>query len=109
VTGAVITVPAYFDHRQRTETMRAAEIAGLKVLRLINEPTAAAIAYMNKDKNDLYGKTVMVFDLGGGRNIYSTKLHIFLSMFNQEELVRNSLRSTSVYFLKKNLLSLIYR
>ncbi|PAV60905.1 hypothetical protein WR25_17157 [Diploscapter pachys] len=66
VTGAVITVPAYFDSRQRTETMRAAEIAGLKVLRLINEPTAAAIAYMNKDKNDLNGKTVMVFDLGGG-------------------------------------------
>ncbi|PAV90172.1 hypothetical protein WR25_10147 [Diploscapter pachys] len=66
VTGAVITVPAYFDHRQRTETMRAAEIAGLKVLRLINEPTAAAIAYMNKDKNELNGKTVMIFDLGGG-------------------------------------------
>ncbi|PAV71671.1 hypothetical protein WR25_27038 [Diploscapter pachys] len=66
VTGAVITVPAYFDHRQRTETMRAAEIAGLKVLRLINEPTAAAIAYMNKDRNELNGKTVMIFDLGGG-------------------------------------------
>ncbi|PAV90086.1 hypothetical protein WR25_17540 [Diploscapter pachys] len=66
VTGAVITVPAYFDHRQRNETMRAAEIAGLKVLRLINEPTAAAIAYMNKDRNELNGKTVMVFDLGGG-------------------------------------------
>ncbi|PAV68668.1 hypothetical protein WR25_18741 [Diploscapter pachys] len=66
VTGAVITVPAYFDNRQRTETMRAAEIAGLKVLRLISEPTAAAIAYMNKDKDDLNGKTVMIFDLGGG-------------------------------------------
>ncbi|PAV71743.1 hypothetical protein WR25_04396 [Diploscapter pachys] len=66
VTGAVITVPAYFDHRQRAETMRAAEIAGLRVLKLISEPTAAAIAYMNKDKNELNGKTVMVFDLGGG-------------------------------------------
>ncbi|PAV83921.1 hypothetical protein WR25_06327 [Diploscapter pachys] len=66
VTGAVITVPAYFDHRQRAETMRAAEIAGLKVLKLISEPTAAAIAYMNKEKNELNEKTVMVFDLGGG-------------------------------------------
>ena len=50
--------------------MRAAEIAELKVLRLISEPTAAAIAYMNKDKNELNGKTVMVFDLGGGRNLF---------------------------------------
>ncbi|PAV61946.1 hypothetical protein WR25_19051 [Diploscapter pachys] len=66
VTDAVIAVPAYFDHRQRAETMRAAEIAGLKVLRFINEPTAAVIAYMNKDENELNGKTVMVFDLGGG-------------------------------------------
>ncbi|PAV78080.1 hypothetical protein WR25_12163 [Diploscapter pachys] len=46
--------------------MEAAKIAGLKVLRLVNEPTAAAIAYMNKDKDDLNGKTVMIFDLGGG-------------------------------------------
>ena len=84
VTGAVITVPAYFDHRQRTETMRAAEIAELNVLRLINEPTAAAIAYMNKDKNELNGKTIMVFDLGGGRNNYSIELHNFLSMFKSQ-------------------------
>ncbi|PAV90223.1 hypothetical protein WR25_08310 [Diploscapter pachys] len=66
VTHAVITVPAYFNHQQKVETRRAAEIAGLKVLRLISEPTAAVIAYMNKDKYDLNGKTVMVFDLGGG-------------------------------------------
>ncbi|PAV85035.1 hypothetical protein WR25_04477 [Diploscapter pachys] len=64
ITGAVITVPAYFNHRQRAETMKAAELAGLRVLRLINEPTAAAIAYGQKDNLD--GKTVMIYDLGGG-------------------------------------------
>ncbi|PAV91074.1 hypothetical protein WR25_01279 [Diploscapter pachys] len=64
IIGAVITVPAYFNHRQRAETMKAAELAGLIVLRLINEPTAAAIAYGQKDNLD--GKTVMIYDLGGG-------------------------------------------
>ena len=62
--------------------MRAAEIAELKVLRLINEPTAAVIAYMDKDKNELNGKTVMVFDLGGGRNTCSIELHNFFSIFS---------------------------
>ena len=105
MTGAVITVPAYFDHRQRTETMRAAEIAELKVLRLINEPTAAAIAYMNRDKDKLNGKTVMIFDLGGGRNTYSIESHNFLSMFS---LRGNNCQKTlcdllPVYFLLKNL------
>ncbi|PAV65391.1 hypothetical protein WR25_19312 [Diploscapter pachys] len=64
IIGAVITVPAYFNHRQRAETMKAAELAGLKVLRLINEPTAAAIAYGQRDNLD--GKTVLIYDLGGG-------------------------------------------
>ena len=91
VTGAVITVPAYFDQRQRAETMQAAEIAELKVLRLINEPTAAAIAYMNKDKNELNGKTVMIFDLGGGRNTYSIELHNFFSMRSLRENNRQKL------------------
>ena len=91
MTGAVITVPAYFDHRQRAETMRAAEIAGLNVLRLINEPTAAAIAYMNKDKKEVDGKTVMVFDLGGGRNTYSSALRNFPSMFSLRENNRQKL------------------
>ena len=108
MTGAVITVPAYFDHRQRAETMRAAEIAELKVLRLINEPTAAAIAYMNKDKNELNGKTVMVFDLGGGRNTYSIELHNFLSMFSLRGNNRQKL--IAIYpqyiFFKKNLSNL---
>ncbi|WP_405889358.1 molecular chaperone DnaK [Streptomyces sp. NBC_00133] len=62
VTDAVITVPAYFNDSQRTATKEAGEIAGLKVLRIINEPTAAALAY-GLDKDD---QTILVFDLGGG-------------------------------------------
>jgi molecular chaperone DnaK len=64
VTQAVITVPAYFDDAQRTATKEAGQIAGLEVLRIINEPTAAALAYgLDKEKAD---QTVLVFDLGGG-------------------------------------------
>ena len=63
-TGAVITVPAYFDDAQRQATKDAARLAGLEVLRLLNEPTAAAIAYGLQDGND--GKRVAVYDLGGG-------------------------------------------
>ncbi len=64
VTQAVITVPAYFDDAQRTATKEAGAIAGLEVLRIINEPTAAALAYgLDKDGKD---QTVLVFDLGGG-------------------------------------------
>ena len=61
---AVITVPAYFDDAQRTATKEAGQIAGLEVLRIINEPTAAALAYgLDKEGAD---QTVLVFDLGGG-------------------------------------------
>ena len=64
VTQAVITVPAYFDDAQRTATKEAGQIAGLEVLRIINEPTAAALAYgLDKGSSD---ETVLVFDLGGG-------------------------------------------
>jgi molecular chaperone HscA len=63
-TGAVITVPAYFDDAQRQATKDAARLAGLDVLRLLNEPTAAAIAYGLQEGND--GKRVAVYDLGGG-------------------------------------------
>lgn len=63
ITEAVITVPAYFDDAQRQATKDAGEIAGLKVLRVINEPTAAALAYgFDKGQNE----TVLVYDLGGG-------------------------------------------
>src|ERR1700678_1654894 len=64
VNQAVITVPAYFDDAQRTATKEAGSIAGLEVLRIINEPTAAALAYgLDKEGAD---QTVLVFDLGGG-------------------------------------------
>jgi molecular chaperone DnaK len=64
VNQAVITVPAYFDDAQRTATKEAGQVAGLEVLRIINEPTAAALAYgLDKEGAD---QTVLVFDLGGG-------------------------------------------
>jgi len=64
VDQAVITVPAYFDDAQRTATKEAGQIAGLEVLRIINEPTAAALAYgLDKDDSE---QTILVFDLGGG-------------------------------------------
>ena len=63
-TGAVITVPAYFDDAQRQATRDAARIAGLEVLRLLNEPTAAALAYGLAEQRD--GIKVAVYDLGGG-------------------------------------------
>jgi molecular chaperone DnaK len=63
VNQAVITVPAYFDDAQRTATKEAGQIAGLEVLRIINEPTAAALAYgLDKEEE----QTILVFDLGGG-------------------------------------------
>ncbi len=64
VNQAVITVPAYFDDAQRTATKEAGQIAGLEVLRIINEPTAAALAYgLDKEGAE---QTILVFDLGGG-------------------------------------------
>jgi molecular chaperone DnaK len=64
VTDAVITVPAYFNDAQRQATKDAGQIAGLNVLRIVNEPTAAALAY-GLDKGDK-DQTILVFDLGGG-------------------------------------------
>src|SRR5207253_7982348 len=64
VNQAVVTVPAYFDDAQRTATKDAGKIAGLNVVRIINEPTAAALAYgLDKEGSD---QTILVFDLGGG-------------------------------------------
>ena len=65
VTEAVITVPAYFSDAQRQATKDAGKIAGLDVKRIINEPTAAALAY-GVDKDDKKEQKIMVFDLGGG-------------------------------------------
>lgn len=69
VTDAVITVPAYFTDAQRKATQNAAQICGLKCLRIINEPTAACIAYgfLNKGKETKKGEeNILVFDFGGG-------------------------------------------
>ncbi len=63
VTQAVITVPAYFNDSQRQATKDAGRIAGLEVMRIINEPTASALAYGLDKKKD---ETILVFDLGGG-------------------------------------------
>lgn len=65
VSEAVVTVPAYFNDSQRQATKDAGAIAGLNVLRIINEPTAAALAY-GLDKNLKDDKNVLIFDLGGG-------------------------------------------
>ena len=65
----VITVPAYFDDRQRQATRQAAELAGLNVLRLLNEPTAAAVAY-GLDETIAESSVVAVYDLGGERLIF---------------------------------------
>ena len=63
VTQAVITVPAYFNDSQRQATKDAGKIAGLEVLRIVNEPTAAALAYGMEKSED---QTILVYDLGGG-------------------------------------------
>ncbi|MGH8999098.1 MAG: Hsp70 family protein, partial [Acidimicrobiia bacterium] len=63
VTQAVITVPAYFDDAQRQATKEAGQVAGLEVLRIINAPTAASLAYSLDKEQD---ETILVFDLGGG-------------------------------------------
>merc|ERR1712179_891117 len=66
VNDAVVTVPAYFNDAQRQATKDAGAIAGLNVLRIINEPTAAAIAYGLDKKSSGGEKNILIFDLGGG-------------------------------------------
>ena len=67
INGAVITVPAYFDEAQRQATRDAAQLAGLNVLRLLNEPTAAAVAYgLDQDSNLETDRNYVIYDLGGG-------------------------------------------
>lgn len=67
VTHAVITIPANFRQRQKVETIKAAKLAGLNVLKLINEPTAAAISYGFQNEVD---KIVLVYDFGGGSLVF---------------------------------------
>ncbi|CAL5393680.1 unnamed protein product [Camellia sinensis] len=67
VKNAVVTIPAYINDSQRQATKDAGVIAGLNVMRIINEPTAAAIAYgLDKKATSVCGKNVLIFDLGGG-------------------------------------------
>lgn len=67
INGAVITVPAYFDEAQRQATRDAAQLAGLNVLRLLNEPTAAAVAYgLDQESNLAHDQNYVIYDLGGG-------------------------------------------
>ncbi len=66
INKAIITVPAHFNNFQREATIKAAELAGLEVIRIINEPTAAAIAYAETINTDRKEKQVLIFDLGGG-------------------------------------------
>jgi len=92
VTSAVITVPAYFDDNQRTATKQAGEIAGLEVLRIINEPTAAALAY-GHEMQELEG-TILVYDLGGGTFDVSI-LDVEVDKANTEERDYFEVRATS--------------
>ncbi|MGI5818381.1 MAG: molecular chaperone DnaK [Armatimonadota bacterium] len=92
VTKAVITVPAYFDDNQRTATKQAGEIAGLEVLRIINEPTAAALAY-GHEMQKLEG-TIMVYDLGGGTFDVSI-LDVEVDKSNTEERDYFEVRATA--------------
>ena len=87
IEGAVITVPAYFNEKQRQATIRAGEAAGLKVLKIINEPTAAIIAYGLTSGAD---KNVMVYDLGGGTfditiaRVHGTEIDVIATNGNHE-------------------------
>jgi len=99
VNKAVITVPAYFNDSQRTATKDAGRIAGVEVLRIINEPTAASLAYGFEKKSN---ETILVFDLGGGTfdvsgsypipcqlQFFSERIHvmIFLSFGNRFQVL----------------------
>ncbi|PRQ59116.1 putative Heat shock protein 70 family [Rosa chinensis] len=75
VRNAVITVPAYFNDSQRQATKDAGGIAGLNMMRIINEPTAAAIAYgLDKKASGYSRRNVMIFDLGGGTTTSKTTI-----------------------------------
>ena len=93
VTKAVITVPAYFNDAQRQATKDAGKIAGLEVERIVNEPTAAALAY-GLDKTDKEEK-ILVFDLGGGTFAYLSLNWVMVSsMYWQLQGITNSVVMT---------------
>jgi len=88
ITEAVITVPAYFNDKQRTATRKAAELAGIKLINIINEPTAAALAYgMNNKENSI--EKIIVTDIGGGTSDITL---MTISNFKDEEAIPAPLR-----------------
>ena len=94
VTDAVITVPAYFNDAQRQATKEAGEIAGLNVRRIVNEPTAASLAY-GLDKSDRDMK-IAVFDLGGGTSISRSSSSVMVSSkYALPMVIRTSVVMTS--------------
>jgi len=98
VTDGVVTVPAYFNDSQRQATKDAGAIAGLNVLRIINEPTAAAIAY-GLDQTSLTGeKNVLIFDLGGGTFDVSL-LTIDQGIFEVKATAGNTYRFDFLFFV----------
>ena len=93
VTQAVITVPAYFNDSQRQATKDAGKIAGLEVLRIINEPTAASLAY-GLDKTDNNHK-ILVYDLGGGTfDVSILDLEMEYSKYYQQMEIQNLVEMT---------------
>ena len=100
VTDAVITVPAYFEDAQRQATKEAGEIAGLKVLRIVNEPTAAALAYgLDKGEKE---QTILVFDLGGGTFDVSL-LEIGDGVVEVKATIEGVVRSPSLFSITRGL------
>ena len=86
VNGAVITVPAYFDEAQRQATRDAAQLVGLNVLRLLNEPTAAAVAYgLDQETNLSTDRNYVIYDLGGGTfDVSILRFHKAYLKFSQQ-------------------------
>ena len=100
VNDAVITVPAYFNDSQRQATKDAGAISGMNVLRIINEPTAAAIAY-GLDKKTDGEKKVLIFDLGGG-TFDVRKNTLFTKLFHPLKKIR----SIKCFFLSEHFLNI---
>lgn len=106
IDGVVITVPAYFNQNQRLETKKAAEEAGLNVLRIINEPTAAALAYGEDSKHN---ELVLVYDLGGGTfdvtllELSEDNVYQVLSTSGDTKLGGDDFDNLLVNFIKKSL------
>lgn len=98
VTKAVITVPAHFNGSQRQATRNAGQIAGLKVLRIINEPTAAALAYELDNKYDNKECNILVYDFGGGTFDVSV-VKIFHGLLDVQATNGESFLGTRIFFI----------